>query len=53
MSCEEDAKITWWDDISVYDECADKVATLMRTWFVEDDEGNVSDCIQEITILPG
>ncbi len=51
-SCERSAKISYQDEWTTFGNCDNPRATVKRIWSVIDDEGNKSECIQNITIRP-
>jgi len=52
MSCEPNINIHYHDEVMSAGICENPRAIINRTWTVEDEDGNVVECIQVITVLP-
>lgn len=50
LNCEPNATITYGDEYVDYDNCDNPRRQIFRTWRVEDEDGNIAECTQEIII---
>ena len=51
LSCEDEYKITYQDEYIEFEKCEQVQATIIRSWRVEDENGNASTCVQRIDIM--
>lgn len=51
-TCEIDATITYTDELLDYGECAEPRVELIRTWKIEDADGNEVTCEQNFEFMP-
>jgi subtilisin-like proprotein convertase family protein len=51
-SCEPFAKIYHEDYVETFGLCNSPRSIITREWYIDDNQGNISNCTQKITVLP-